>query len=202
LTRHARAHEHGVMRTRLALILLFFLLALGSVACRSSSGRLDRLYADLESEVAGADPTATPTMAHTEVHEQRADAVHEIAAQSDLDWTADECFKASVLLVDTLRAKDLELAAQFARRAVEKGEPRGLRVGAEAVDKLLMVSSKPQKYGTQYVFDWVLDSWRLYPTDPTTKDEERNRVGVASYAELLQMEDEMNRVHGKKMRPR
>jgi hypothetical protein len=190
------------MRIRFVLVLLVLSSAASGFACRSSSARLDRLYGDLAAEVAGADPVANPTMEHVQVHEQRADAVHEIVAQSDLDWNADQYFKASVLLVDTLRPKDLELAAQFARRAVDKGEPRGLRVGAEAVDKLLMTSNKPQKYGTQYVFDWVLDSWRLYPTDPATTDEERRGVGIAPMAELLQMEDEMNRVHGKKLRPR
>jgi hypothetical protein len=190
------------MRSRFALVLLVLAFAAGGVACRSSSGRLNRLYADLEAEVAGANPVANPTLERMQLHEQRADAVHEIVGETEPDWTAEEFFKASVLLVETNRPKDLELATQFARRSVEKGEPRGLRVGAEAVDKLLLVSNKPQKYGTQYVFEWVLDSWRLYPVDPATTDQERAAVGVVPFAELLQMEDEMNRVHGKKIRPR
>jgi hypothetical protein len=82
------------------------------------------------------------------------------------------------------------------------GESRGARVMAEAVDKRLMLAGAPQKYGTQFVFEFVLDSWRLYPIDPGTTDNMRAAVSVPSYADLLAAEDEMNRAHKKKQRPR
>jgi hypothetical protein len=93
------------------------------------------------------------------------------------------------------------MAETLARRSADLGEPRALRVVAEAVDKRAMLQGKPQKYGTQYVFDWVLDSWRLHPIEITTTDADRAAMGVPTYAELLAGEDAMNEEQHKKPRP-
>jgi hypothetical protein len=184
---------------RASLHLLPFLLLLG--ACQSSSAKISSLYVDLENEVRHADPVHLPAANADEVHRQRADAVREVVKEHELT-SADDLFKASVILVDTSRVEDMDLAETFARKSSELGEPRGLRVAAEAVDKRAMLKGKEQKYGTQYVFDWVLDSWRLYPVDPATTDAERAEMSVPTYAELLHAEDEMNRAQKTNLRPR
>lgn len=177
------------------------ILALATAACQTSSSRIDRIYADLEHEVRAADPVALPSPDADEVHRHRADAVREIVEEGGAA-DAESAFKAAVILVGTSRAADLELAESLARRSADLGEPRALRVVAEAVDKRAMLEGKPQKYGTQYVFEWVLDSWRLHPVDVATTDAERASMGVPTYAELLWAEDAMNESHGKKKRPR
>jgi hypothetical protein len=182
--------------------LRFLPLVLVAGACQSPSSKIDSLYVDLENEVRHADPIHLPSANADEIHRQRADAVRAALDKGDVT-SADALFKASVILVDTSRIDDLELAEKLARKSAELGEPRGLRVAAEAVDKRAMLGGKdPQKYGTQYVFDWVLDSWRLYPVDIATTDAERAQMGVPTYAELLRAEDEMNRAQKKNLRPR
>lgn len=177
------------------------LLLLVLCGCQSASSQIDRLYTDLENEVRHANPVHLPAANATEVHNQRADAVREAVKGHELE-SADALFKASVILVDTSRVEDMDLAETFARKSAELGEPRGLRVAAEAVDKRAMLQGKQQKYGTQYAFDWVLDSWRLYPVDVATTDAERAEMGVPTYAELLRAEDAMNRAQKKNLRPR
>ena len=170
-------------------------------ACQSSSSKIDGLYVDLENEVRHADPIHLPSANADELHRQRADAVRTALDEGGVT-SADAMFKASVMLVDTSRIEDLDLAESLGRKSADLGEPRGLRVVAEAVDKRAMLEGKTQKYGTQYVFDWVLDSWRLYPVDIATTDAERAQMGVPTYAELLHAEDEMNRAQKKNLRPR
>lgn len=178
------------------------LLLLVLCGCQSASSEIDRLYVDLENEVRHADPVHLPAANAVEVHNQRADAVREAVKDHELT-SADALFKASVILVDTSRVEDMDLAETFARKSADLGELRGLRVAAEAVDKRAMLQGKTQqKYGTQYVFDWVLDSWRLFPVDLATTDAERAEMGVPTYAELLHAEDEMNRAQKKNLRPR
>jgi hypothetical protein len=190
----------AAMHVRRELVLsLAFPLLIG--ACQTGSSRIERLYVDLENEVRNADPVHLPSENADEVHRQRADAVREVVEKGGVS-SAEDLFMASVILVDTSRVPDMDLAEELARKSAEKGEPRGLRVVAEAVDKRAMLQGKAQKYGTQYVFEWVLDSWRLYPVDLETTDAERAQMGVPTYAELLRAEDEMNRAQKKTLRPR
>ena len=185
------------LQRTLACLCLFATLT----SCQTGGSRVSRIYDDLAREVAGADPVKLPPRDAEERHQRRADDVRAIVEHEGVA-TAEDCFKASVVLVDTKRVADLELAETLARRAAELGEPRGLRVAAEAIDKRAMVTGRPQKYGTQFVFEYVLDSWRLYPVEIATSDEERAAMGVPSYADLLASEDAMNVAHGKKPRSR
>jgi hypothetical protein len=176
------------------------LLALALLpSCLSNSARIARLYDNLAHEVAGANPVSLPTSAGDARHEKRADEVRSILEQGG-ELSAEDAFKAAVILVGTDREADLVLAEELAKHSAAMGERRGLRVMAEAVDKRLMMQGAPQMYGTQFAFEFVLDAWRLYPIDPTTTDEVRASVLVPTYAELLAAEDAMNRAHGKKLR--
>jgi hypothetical protein len=182
------------------LRLVLPLVLLTAVGCQSPSSHVGRIYADLEAEVRDKDPVRLPAADAEAVHRQRADDVRKIVDKEGLS-TADDNFKAAVILVGTSRMPDLDLAETLARRSSQLGEPHGLRVAAEAVDKRAMLMGRPQKYGTQYVFEWVLDSWRLYPIDVMTTDTERAEMGVPTYAELLAAEDAMNTAQHKKLRP-
>lgn len=187
----------SVMSNTRSAILVAALAA--AAACRTGTARISQLYENLAREVADLDPVHLPTVESDKRHEERADAVRAIVEEHAIE-TADDAFKAAVILVGTDRPADLALAEKLARKSADLGEPRGLRVVAEAVDKQLMLAGAPQMYGTQFVFEFVLDSWRLYPIEPTTTDEERSAYGVPTYAELLAAEDAMNRAHGKKPR--
>lgn len=176
------------------------ILALATLpACHSGPERIARLYDDLAREVASTDPVGLPTESSDKRHEERADLVRAVLEKGG-ELSAEDGFKAAVILVGTDRPADLVLAEELAKKSAELGERRAARVMAEAVDKRLMLEGVPQKYGTQFVFEFVLDSWRLYPIDPATTDEIRASVGVPTYAELLAAEDTMNRAHKKKPR--
>lgn len=179
----------AMIHRRAASCLLF--LALAASACQSPSSRIGRIYADLEQEVANRDPVALPSKNAADVHIERADDVRKIVEKDGVS-TKDDAFKAAVILVGTSRIPDMELAETLALQSAQLGEPRGLRVAAEAVDKRLMLQGQPQKYGTQYLFEYVLNKWSLYPIDPMTTDEDRAAMGVPTYAELLAQADAMN----------
>lgn len=182
-------------------LLLGLCLTLSICACTTPSGRLERLFDTLRDDVAAADDLMGPEEEITERNAQRAEQVREILEKAD-ELSALDRFHAAALLVQTDVESDLDLAAKLAMEAGEMGEPRGLRVAAEAIDKRAMVRRQMQVYGTQYVFERVLESWRLYPVDPKTTDAERARMGVPTYAELLRAEDELNKSQGTKLRPR
>ena len=59
-----------------------------------------------------------------------------------------------------------------------------------------MYQGKPQKYGTNYVYDGRED--RLWDVDPTTTDEERAQWDVPPLSEQLRKAQEANR-HKKPM---
>src|SRR5512147_1481575 len=109
-------HSSRAFRPWLALVLV-------AGACQSSSSKIDSLYVDLENEVRHADPIHLPTEHADEIHRQRADAVRAQLDKGDVT-SADALFKASVILVDTSRIDDLELAEKLARKSAELGEPR------------------------------------------------------------------------------
>jgi hypothetical protein len=64
-------------------------------------------------------------------------------------------------------------------------------LAAASLDRWLMYQGKPQKYGTNYLFDGRRD--RLWDVDPHTSDEERAEWDVPPLAELLRRAEEANR---------
>lgn len=122
---------------------------------------------------------------------ERYQLVHEWNANGTL-VSADDFLWASAALVTSDATKDLDLASELALIAAELGESRGFTVQAEAADKLLVAQARPQRYGTQYIFEPVHQRWKLYPVDPLTSDVERRSMGVPSLAELLQKVEELN----------
>ena len=96
------------------------------------------------------------------------------------------------LLVRSDLAADLALAEELGRLAAAAGDQDALPLVAEAVDRQLLISDRPQRYGTVYVWVPVLKAWRLYDVDPATTDEERAAMGVSPFRELLEREEQLN----------
>jgi len=170
--------------------LLLAVLA-AAAACSSPSAKVGRLYASLQSDVADHRTGSAPDPKLQERHDARAAEVRAMVERGEITGPKDQ-FEAAVLLVETRDLPSLKLAEDLARRAAAGGEKLAPRVGAEAVDKQLVVQHLPQKYGTQYEWVQSLGQWRLYTLDPSTTDSERRAVGVPSLAELYDGEKKMN----------
>ena len=107
--------------------------------------------------------------------------------------TIDDYLYATAILLDSSDVNDLSVARELALRAAERGDDRGFRLAAEATDRNLMQRNLPQKYGTQYVYIPVTESWILYRWDTTTSDVERLAMGVPTIADSLRRAKELNR---------
>lgn len=175
------------MRIRTLVPALPLLLLL---ACASSPS-IDGVWSSLEDDAQRARPLAEPDAAALDARRERATRARAIADAGDLESARDH-FRAAVLLAESDRPADWELAAHVGARAAELGEPLGLRVAAEAIDKDLVAQGLPQRYGTQFSWDPTRKAWRVHPIDTATTDAERASMGVPSYVELIRAADAMN----------
>jgi hypothetical protein len=170
-----------------------FLVALAALAgCSAPSTALRGLAQDQHDDVVTPLHDNAGVQALEQRSRQRADKVRRLLAEENVGSAADH-YNAALVLVQCTRAADLELAHQQALAAAELGEQRGLRVAAEALDKLMLERGLLQRYGTQFVWEPVLRSWRLYAIDPHTSDAERQAMGVPPLEELKRQEAELNR---------
>lgn len=178
------------MKTRITALLLVALSALA--ACHSPSAALRGLAKDQRDDVFAPVKSAEDAEARRQRSTERAAKVRKLLAEDGVGSAADRYY-AALVLVQCPSADDLELAQQQALAAAEQGEPRGFRVAAEALDKLLVKRGMMQRYGTQFKWEPVLRAWRLYPLDPRTTDAERKAMGVPPLEELRQQEAALNR---------
>jgi hypothetical protein len=127
--------------------------------------------------------------------EARVGRVLELLATGEIS-TAEDRFRAAVVLQHTPRTwcegrltsqgTDNYLLAHFlAREAFENGHDRAGWLSAAALDRYLVSSGKPQKYGTQRSLNRETGKMELDPIDPATTDEERASLGVPSLKEIL-----------------
>ncbi|MCE1228616.1 MAG: hypothetical protein LWX11_03900 [Firmicutes bacterium] len=77
------------------------------------------------------------------------------------------------------------LAHLLAKGAVEQGRDSARWLAAASLDRYLVFSGKPQKYGTQTVLDPKSNKMVVPPIDPVTTDEERARWHVEPLAIFL-----------------
>jgi len=171
-------------------LLLVALCAL--TGCQSASTSLRGLAKDQRDDVLTPVKTAEDAASRRQRSEERAAKVRKLLAEEGVGSAADHYY-AALVLVQCPTEADLELAQQQALAAAEQGEPRGFRVAAEALDKLLVKRGMMQRYGTQFVWEPVLRAWRLYPLDPRTTDVERKAMGVPALEELRQQEAALNK---------
>src|SRR5262245_6930017 len=79
----------------------------------------------------------------------------------------------------------------LALRSSELGHRPARWLAAASYDRWQMYQGKPQKYGTNYVYDGRKD--RLWEVDPETTYEERAAWNVSPLAEQLRKAEEANR---------
>ena len=126
--------------------------------------------------------------------EARVRRVLELLAAGEI-LTAEDKFLAAVVLQHTPRTwcegrltsqgTDNYLLAHFlAREAFENGHERAGWLSAAAIDRYLVSSGKPQKYGTQRSLNPETGKMELDPIDPATTDEERAALGVPPLEEI------------------
>lgn len=112
--------------------------------------------------------------------------VNENALQAPEDY-----FHAAWIMNHGDTPDDAENAHQLAVRASELGHRPARWLAAASYDRWQMYQGKPQKYGTNYIFDGRKD--RLWDVDPETTDEERAKWDVPALAEQLRKAEEANR---------
>jgi len=116
--------------------------------------------------------------------------VMEIVAGNELQ-AAEDYYQAARIMNHGDTADDARNAHLLALRSNELGYRPARWLAAATYDRWQMYRGKPQKYGTNYVYDGRRD--RLWDVDPATTDEERAAWDVPPLAEQLQKAQEANR---------
>jgi len=116
--------------------------------------------------------------------------VMEMVAAGELH-TAEDYYHAAHIMNHGDTPDDAENAHRLALSASELGHRPARWLAAAAYDRWQMYQGKPQKYGTNYVYDGRGD--RLWDVDPTTTDEERAKWDVPPLAEQIRKAEEANR---------
>ncbi len=182
----------------LALALLF----VSAAGCTSSSPKnqtMEELYLSSMRDLASEDGMGGLSPKVQERQEKRLQAARKAWLDEKLETAEDHLWCAAVLSGSDDMA-DLALAHRLALSAEEMGEPRGLPLSAELVDKQLLKRGEPQRYGTQLVFDPFLRRYRMWDLDPDTTDAERRAVGLPPLEELLARAEEADRDLGERLR--
>jgi hypothetical protein len=96
--------------------------------------------------------------------------------------TAEQLFAAAWILNHGDVAEEAEEAHRLAKRAADQGFAQAKWLAAAALDRWLMYSGRPQRFGTNIVPDGV--GYRVWDVDPATTDEERAEWDVPPLAEM------------------
>lgn len=102
--------------------------------------------------------------------------------------TAEDYYHAAWIMNHGDTPDDAQAAHQLALRSHDLGYRPARWLAAASYDRWQMYQGKPQKYGTNYVYDGWRD--RLWEVDPTTTDEERAAWDVPPLAEQLRKAEE------------
>jgi hypothetical protein len=121
---------------------------------------------------------------------QRRERVLEIMAKSG-SFSAEDYFHAAWIMNHGDTPGNAEHAHSFALRSSELGYRPARWLAAASLDRWLMYQGKPQKYGTNYIYDGIQD--RLWDVDPSTTDTERANWDVPGLAEQRRKAEQANR---------
>jgi fucose permease len=121
--------------------------------------------------------------------QERRKLVMDILAANQLN-TAEDYYHAAHIMNHGDTSEDARNAHQLALRSSELGYRPARWLAAASYDRWQMYQGKPQKYGTNYVYDGQKD--RLWDVDPTTTDGERADWDVPPLAEQLRKAQEAN----------
>ena len=116
--------------------------------------------------------------------------VMQIVDANDLE-TAEDYFHAAWIMNHGDTPEDAEKAHMLALRSSELGYRPARWLAAASYDRWQMYQGKPQKYGTNYIYNGRQD--RLWDVDPKTTDEERAAWDVPPLAEQLRKAEEANK---------
>jgi hypothetical protein len=120
---------------------------------------------------------------------QRRERVMDMLAANQLT-TAEDYFHAAHIMNHGDTIEDARNAHNLALRSSELGYRPARWLAAASYDRWQMYQGKPQKYGTNYVYDGRED--RLWDVDPETTDKERAAWDVPPLAEQLRKAQEAN----------
>ena len=120
---------------------------------------------------------------------ERREHAMELAANKLL--TAEDYYHAAHIMNHEDTVDDARNAHLLALRSSELGYRPARWLAAASYDRWKMYQGKPQKYGTNYVYDGKGD--RLWDIDPKTTDEERAEWDVPPLAEQLRKAQAANR---------
>jgi hypothetical protein len=115
--------------------------------------------------------------------------VEELIAAEALQ-SPEDFFYAAMIFQHGKSTEDYWQAHFLAKKAVALGYRPARWLAAAAYDRWLMGQDKPQKYGTQYIWDGHGSCWRLWDVDPATTDAERAEWDVPSLAQALKRAEE------------
>jgi hypothetical protein len=117
----------------------------------------------------------------------RRERVLELVVANRLN-TAEDYYHAAWIMNHGDTPDDAQAAHHLALRSHNLGYRPARWLAAASYDRWQMYQGKPQKYGTNYVYDGRRD--RLWEVDPTTTDEERAAWDVPPLAEQLRKAEE------------
>ncbi len=120
---------------------------------------------------------------------ERRERVMEIVEAEERD-TAEDYYHAAWIMNHGDTPDDARHAHMLALRSSELGYRHARWLAAATYDCWQMYQGKPQKYGTNYVYDGYRD--RLWDVTPETTDEERAEWDVPPLAEQLRKAEEAN----------
>jgi hypothetical protein len=121
---------------------------------------------------------------------ERRERILELFKNGELH-TAEDYFHAAWIMNHGDTPDDARHAHLLALRSSELGHRPARWLAAASYDRWQMYQSKPQKYGTNYIYDGKKD--RLWDVDPATTDEERARWDIPPLSEQLRKAEEANR---------
>lgn len=167
-----------------SLFLASFALAFTGCRNLTPSEQLERMFEKTIAPSTDSGPPSTSEVARMRSdQDRRAVRVREIV-ENDRLTSAEDAYRAAVILYDSPRLEDVSLAQELAKRAHDDGMVDAIRIVAHCMDRSLMMRGQPQTFGTQVKFEPVLAKWRLYDLSPTTTDSERAAFRVPPLAEL------------------
>lgn len=120
---------------------------------------------------------------------KRRERVMEIVAADELH-TAEDYYHAAWIMNHGDTPDDARRGHILALRSSGLGYRPARWLAAASYDRWQMYQGKPQKYGTNYIYDGRRD--RLWDVDPGTTDEERAAWDVPPLAEQLRKAEEAN----------
>ncbi|MBD8879852.1 hypothetical protein IHE49_05110 [Rhodanobacter sp. 7MK24] len=85
---------------------------------------------------------------------------------------------------DSVQDTQLALALATVASRMDPSNQAARQLVADAWDRIMVRSGKPQWYGTQFVRSKTTGKWELYPTDPNVvSDAQRSAMGIPTLEE-------------------